>query len=306
MSAPAPLRHTVVIPLHDKREYIADTLASLAMQERPPDQLIVVDDASTDDSLAVARAALAAHAHALRGCATEVLALPRNVGPGGARNAGLARARGEIVSFLDADDRYRPDALRTISDRMRSHALELAVLGFDSDPVGERFPEPGTLDAELRALADDTHLLPAPLRAAGHPAFLMGRASNVAVRRRWLDGLRYHTGARLNEGIDFWYRALRAIVAQGGRVGLIEAPLIRFRIVADSLSHRPPADWRALPPPPSVLRYLDSDDIDDRRLATMLAARWREHAMAALADDAQRHAFLAHHAALFARVGVPA
>ena len=66
------------------------------------------------------------------------------------------------------------------------------------------------------------------------------------------------------------------------------------------------SSWRALPPPPSVLRYLDSDDVDDRRLATMLAARWREHAMAALADDAQRHAFLAHHAALFARVGVPA
>lgn len=306
MSASPPLRHAVVIPLHDKRDYIADTLASLAGQEQPPDQLIVVDDASTDDSLAVARAALATHAHALRDCAIEVLALPRNVGPGAARNAGLARARGDIVSFLDADDRYRPDALRAIGERMRTHALELAVLGFDSDPAGERFPEPGTLDAELQALADDTLLLPTPLRTAGHPAFLMGRASNVAVRRRWLDGLGYHTAARLNEGVDFWYRALKAIVAGGGRIGLIAAPLIRFRIVADSLSHRPPEDWRALHPPPSVLRYADSDDGDDRRLASMLAARWREHAMAALADDAQRRAFLAHHAALFARVGVTA
>lgn len=306
MKVPMPSRHTVVIPLHDKRDYIADTLASLAEQTLPPDQLVLVDDASTDDSLAVARAALATHAHVLRDCAVEVLALPRNVGPGAARNAGLARARGEIVSFLDADDRYRPDALRIIDERMRTHALELAVLGFDSDPQGERFPEPGTLDAELQPLADDTLLLPAPLRTAGHPAFLMGRASNVAVRRRWLEGLCYHTEARLNEGVDFWYRVLRGIVAQDGRVGLIAAPLIRFRIVADSLSHRPPQDWRALQPPPSVLRYLDSDDGDDRRLAAMLAARWHDYALSALEDPTQRRAFLDAHRDLFARVGVPA
>jgi hypothetical protein len=134
----------------------------------------------------------------------------------------------------------------------------------------------------------------------------MGRASNVAVRRHWLDGLRYHTEARLNEGIDFWYRVLRTIVARGGRVGLIAAPLIRFRIVADSLSHRPPVDWRALRPPPSVLRYVDSDDVDDRRLATMLAARWREHALSTLADPAHRNAFLDHHRELLVRMGVPA
>jgi len=300
------MRHTVVIPLHDKRDYIAETLASLAGQTQPPDQLVLVDDASTDDSLAIARDALATHARALRDCTIEVLALPRNVGPGGARNAGLARARGEIVSFLDADDRYRPDALRTIGERMRTYDLALAVLGYDSDPQGERFPEPGTLDTELHPLADDTHLLPMPLRTAGHPAFLMGRASNVAVRRRWLDGLGYHTEARLNEGIDFWYRVLRAIVAHGGQVGLIGTPLIRFRIVADSLSHRPPADWRAIPPPPSVLRYVDSDDADDRRLAAMLAARWRDYALAVLADPAQRRAFLEHHRDLLARVDTDA
>lgn len=305
MSA-SPLRHTVVIPLHDKRDHIAETLASLASQSQPPDQLVLVDDASTDDGLDVARAALATHAHALRDCAIDVLSLPHNVGPGAARNAGLALARGEIVSFLDADDRYRPDALQVIGERMRAHDLALVVLGYDSAPHDERFPEPGTLDDEMHALDDDTFLLPAPLRAAGHPAFVMGRASNVAVRRRCLGDLRYHTGARLGEGIDFWYRALKAIVAQGGRAGLITSPLIRFRILADSLSHRMPSDWRALPPPPTVLRYVDSGDADDRRLATMLAARWREHALATLADDAQRRAFLDAHRDLLARVGVTA
>lgn len=300
----SPLRHTVVIPLHDKRDHIADTLASLAQQTQPPDQLVLVDDASTDDSLAVARDALVSHA--LHGCEVEVLALPHNVGPGAARNAGLARARGEIVSFLDADDRYHPEALHVIGERMRAHDFALVVLGYDSAPHDERFPEPGTLDDELHALVDDTFLLPSPLRSAGHPAFVMGRASNVAVRRRWLGDLRYHTEARLGEGIDFWYRVLKNIVAQGGRAGLIAAPLIRFRILADSLSHRTASDWRALPPPPTVLRYVDIDDADDRRLAAMLAARWRDHAMATLPDATQRNAFLDHHRELLARMGVPA
>lgn len=51
-----------------------------------------------------------------------------------------------------------------------------------------------------------------------------------------------------------------------------------------------------------MLRYVDSDDADDRRLASMLAARWRDHALATLADDAQRQAFLDAHRDLLARV----
>lgn len=303
-STPARASHTVVIPLYDKRDWIGETIASLAAQRQPPDQLVIVDDASTDGSAEAARDALATHAAALADCRIELLALPRNVGPGAARNAGLDRARGELISFLDADDRYHPDALRMIGERMRAHRLALAVLGYDSAPHTERFPEPGTLDDELVALEEDSFLLSEPLRAAAHPAFVMGRASNVAVRRALLEGLRYHAGARLNEGVDFWYRALKAAVRDGARVGLIAAPLIRFRILDDSLSHRAPADWRSLEVPPSLLRYADDGDADDHRLAGMLARRWVDHALATLSDAAQRRAFLDHHHALLMRWGV--
>jgi hypothetical protein len=139
----------------------------------------------------------------------------------------------------------------------------VAVLGYDTPPHAEHFPQLGTLDAELIALESDTFLIPEQLRTDAHPAFVMGRASNVAVRRTLLDGLSYHTGVQLNEGIDFWYSVLKAAVHEGARVGLITAPLIRYRILGDSLSHRLLANWRELEMPPSLLRYVDSGDPED-------------------------------------------
>ena len=297
-------RHTVVIPLYNKRAWIGETIASLASQTQPPDQLVIVDDASTDGSLATAYEALSAQTAALARCRIDLVELPRNGGPGAARNAGLARAEGERISFLDADDRYRADAMRTINERMRRHRLSVAVLGYDTAPHMECFPQLGTLDAELIALGSDTFLIPEPLRTAAHPAFVMGRASNVAVRRALLDGLSYHTGAQLNEGIDFWYRVLKAAVHEGARVGLITAPLIRYRILDDSLSHRLVANWRELEVPPSLLRYADSGDAEDQRFAAMLARRWVDHASVVLADPAQWRDFCNHHAVFLARWGV--
>lgn len=296
--------HTVVIPLYNKAAYIGDAIASLAVQEVLPCELIIVDDASTDDSLSQARAALSRHAEAFAKTRIKVIALDRNGGPGAARNAGLDRATGETISCLDADDSYRPDALRRVAEAMRDHDLQLLVIGFDSEPSGERFPDLDALGSELVPLAQDLFLLPAPMHTAGCPAFFMGRASNVVVRRACLAAHRYHATSRLNEGIDFWYRVVKDIAAQCGRVGLIETPLIRFRILDDSLSHRPFTDWRAFEVPPTILRCLDSTDADDQRLVTMLGQRWCEHAMYSLSDAAQQRAFLDHHRALLQRIGV--
>ncbi|WP_158253698.1 glycosyltransferase family 2 protein [Chromobacterium alticapitis] len=299
------MKHSVIIPLYNKRPYIADTLASLARQRKRPHQIIVVDDASSDGSAEEAERALSRHAAELDGVACRMLRLPDNAGPGAARNAGLALADGELVSFLDADDRYRPDCLQKVADCMRAHKLELAVLGFDSAPAAERFPLPSRLSGELQTLADSVHLLPDPLRAAGHPDFFMGRASNVVARRRWLEHERYDASARLNEGIDFWYRVLRRVSSEpGARAGLISEPLIRFRIVADSLSHRGCADWRALAPPPALLRYAGSQDAHDVRLMRMLARRWLDYAMNALSCPIQRGDFLNHHGALLNSLGM--
>jgi glycosyltransferase involved in cell wall biosynthesis len=302
--------HSIVVPLYNKADYIAETIASLAGQALAPQELIVVDDASTDESLTRLRASLTEYSAAFANTRVEIIALQENRGPGHARNLGLAAARGDLISFLDADDSYRPDAISRIGEGMRTHRLDIAAIGFGSDPPGECFPQRARLDGELMDLESDLWLLATPLHTVSGADFFMGRASNVVVRRSWLASERYDTGARLNEGIDFWYRVLKHILVQShvagknARIGLFAAPLIRFRLLPDSLSHRPCWDWRMLALPPSVARFLDSEEAHDQRLVHTLATRWVEHAMSALGDGAQRAAFLHQHGALLARIGV--
>lgn len=283
----------VVIPLFNKRAFIGETIASLAGQEIPPDTLILVDDVSTDGSLEAAERALARHATALRNTQIELVRHAENGGPGAARNTGIAHAGCDLLLCLDADDMLRPDALRRICEAMDRHALAMAMIGFASEPAGDIFPKPELFGDALWLVEEGLFLLADPLHAVAHPEFIMGRASNVVVRRCWLGAHRYEE-ARLNEGVDLWYRVLRDVVAAGAPVGLIAPPLIRFRIVSDSLSHRRLDDWRALEVPPTVLRYRDSTDPCDRRMAAMLAMRWRDHALAML-PETQRSLFLAHH-----------
>lgn len=298
------MTHSVVVPLYNKQAYVAETIASLAAQELPPDELIVVDDASTDDSLNVAGCALEQFAAACPGSRVHLIALPVNTGPGAARNAGLDRATGELISFLDADDGYRPDCLRLVGEGMQSHALDIAILGF-REGNSSCFPDLDALTGQLTGLGDRVFLLSNPLRTVACPAFFMGRASNVVARRSWLQTQRFHATSRLNEGIDFWYRVLREVCTQtDARVALFAEPLIDFRVLSDSLSHRPPGDWRQLEMPPTIRRYANNPDRYDRQLMGMLGARWLEHAMSSLPSWRQKLAFVAYHLPMLARLAM--
>ena len=86
------MRTSVVIPCRNAARTVGDAVASACAQSEPPAEVVVVDDASTDDS---ADAARQAGARVIRNAAR------RNAG--GARNVGLEATRGDLVAFLDAD-----------------------------------------------------------------------------------------------------------------------------------------------------------------------------------------------------------
>jgi glycosyltransferase involved in cell wall biosynthesis len=93
---------SILIPCHDAARWLPATLASALGQTWPRCDVVVVDDGSTDDSLAIARR------HESRG--VIVVSQP-NRGAAAARNAALRPARGEFVQFLDADDLLAPDKI---------------------------------------------------------------------------------------------------------------------------------------------------------------------------------------------------
>lgn len=99
---------SVVITNFNYSEYLATAVMSVLAQSHRPTELIVVDDASTDNSLEVLRGALPLAPPIPVRC----LALKHNVGLPAARNAGILLARGQFVFILDADNHLLKDCLR--------------------------------------------------------------------------------------------------------------------------------------------------------------------------------------------------
>lgn len=89
---------SAVIPAYNAARYIGQALGSIKEQRRPVDEIVVVDDCSTDDTVAIATS-----------YGARCLSTGKNGGPGRARNVGLAQARGDIVTFLDSDDWWDPE-----------------------------------------------------------------------------------------------------------------------------------------------------------------------------------------------------
>ncbi|MCF8482052.1 MAG: glycosyltransferase [Rhodospirillum sp.] len=104
---------SVIIPVHQGEGTLLASLESLAAQTLQDFEVLVVDDASTDRSVDLARAWADGRA--------RVLTMDQNGGPGLARNRGLREARGAFVAFLDADDRATPNRLARQVEALETH-----------------------------------------------------------------------------------------------------------------------------------------------------------------------------------------
>jgi glycosyltransferase involved in cell wall biosynthesis len=143
---------SVVIPAYNAARYLGEAIESVARQSHDRVEIIVVDDASTDDTAAVV---------ARFGTAVRYLLQP-HLGDGAARNRGVGESTGSHLAFLDADDLWEPDKLTSQLDALRAdptldivfgHVIqfwspELSVPpGTEAPDVGEpmRGEHPGTM-----------------------------------------------------------------------------------------------------------------------------------------------------------------
>ena len=101
---------SVVIPAHNAAPFVAAALESVLGQSRPAQEVIVVDDASTDATEEV-----------VSRYPVTLLRLPTNHGPSEARNAGVRAATGDVVAFLDADDIWYSNHLEIVAGLLDRH-----------------------------------------------------------------------------------------------------------------------------------------------------------------------------------------
>jgi glycosyltransferase involved in cell wall biosynthesis len=184
-NATAPPRISAVIPCYNGAAFLQDALDSVASQTLPVQEIIVVDDASSDDSAGIARRAGA-----------RVIVLPRNSGPAVARNRGVEAASNELVAFLDADDVWEPAHCEIITAMLLRHP---------ESPIGF---------SRIRRFGDEDSLAPAILQE-DTPARMLWRLleanivaqSSVIVRRDQLREIGgYAEARRYSEDYDLWLR----------------------------------------------------------------------------------------------------
>lgn len=107
------MKISVIIPNYNRADLIGETIENLLKQSRPPEELIVVDDGSTDDSV-----------EKIRSYGDRVTLIQQeNSGPGAARNRGFEASTGELIQFMDSDDLASLNKLKVQSDAlMKSNA----------------------------------------------------------------------------------------------------------------------------------------------------------------------------------------
>ena len=209
---------SVIVPLYNKSAYVIEAIASVQAQTYPANEIIIVDDGSTDGG--------AERVQTISDSRIRLIRQP-NAGVSAARNRGIEVASGDFVVFLDADDRYLPGFLSAIV--CLANRFPTAIMyatGY------YRFREDGT-----------RHITPIPLVLRGEGGLVKDFYAawceapflytvSLAVRREaFADGeLQFPPGERLGEDQDLWFR-----IAERHPVAYTESPLVEYRLdVQDS------------------------------------------------------------------------
>jgi glycosyltransferase involved in cell wall biosynthesis len=212
-------RVSILIPAYNAARTVGETLDSVLAQTSPDWEAIVVDDGSTDDTLAVAQEYAAAD--------TRIRVLSqRNAGSAGARNAALAASHADLLCLLDADDLYAPDYVEEQS------AFIAANPDYDIYSCNARAVTPdGTLGAFN---APQSHE-----EAVSFTFDDMIQDNRIAVfavfRRRVFDAIGGFDPAIYVEDYDYWLRALSA----GFKHLHNPKSLVQYRVREDGKT----ADW---------------------------------------------------------------
>lgn len=113
---------TIGIPVYNSEKYLKETLESALSQTFPSIEYLIMDDCSTDTSMAIVQAYQQTHP---RGEHIRIIHQPRNMGIGIARNRIIDEAQGQYLYFLDADDLITPDAISLLHENAIQNDAEM-------------------------------------------------------------------------------------------------------------------------------------------------------------------------------------
>lgn len=222
---------SIIIPAYNSARFIAETLRTAQAQQGVRSEIILVDGASRDDTVAVARAA----------CPNLTIISEPDRGVSDARNKGLHLAQADWVAFLDADDIWQPDKLaRQLAVARSTPQMALVFCDawqFRGDErlldsfLATRGAYP-TLPRHAVPEVDHGFVFDGDMAAAiMHTNYVVTTSTAIAHREHALSVGGFDPTLRVCEDYEFWLR-----LTQGRRVGVVQAPLVGYRHHGSSLS----------------------------------------------------------------------
>lgn len=201
---------SVVVPIYNTKEYLAECLDSLEAQTLESLQVILVDDGSTDGSGAIADAYAERRPDRFRAIHQE------NAGQSAARNAGMALAEGEYLGFFDSDDIALPEMFETMYAAAKERDADHVSCGYQGFAVGangEHLERPALICGDSRTGEDLYRGV-----KAGAPQHMWRRAMLVREGLEFPNYLAY-------EDLSFYLRAIPYVGASAN----VARPLFQRR-----------------------------------------------------------------------------
>ena len=185
---------SLIVPVFNVGAYIEEGLQSLLQQDFSEDyEVILVDDGSTDDSLATCREFANRHADKFK-----LIESPANAGVSNARNLGLERARGDYLMFVDPDDILPPSALAEMHDAARTEGADIVKGNLVLFNDGGRQPAPDHVHRRQLIRGD------AVLSTLYEHARVRGHVGGKLFRRDKFGALRFTLGVRMAQDLLYF------------------------------------------------------------------------------------------------------
>ncbi len=142
------IKISVIVPVFNAEKYLKECIDSIIAQTLREIEIICVDDGSTDNSLHILKD------YALKDSRIAIIE-QKNKGAGAARNLGLECAKGEYLSFLDADDFFEPSMLETMYNKAKKHSIDIIVCRSDKFLQEYGILEENPLSVNAKLLPND-------------------------------------------------------------------------------------------------------------------------------------------------------
>jgi glycosyltransferase involved in cell wall biosynthesis len=204
---------SVIIPLHNKENFIIHTINSVLNQTYSDIEIIVIDDGSTDDSITLIKS--------LNNNKIQLYSTV-NGGASKARNIGVTYSKGDWIAFLDADDEYHPDFIKNIVEFINDNqGSNLAFVGSNYYYGNNKDIANNSINSGIYNYFELFKNLKSPNNTS----------STVVDRMKFLEVNGFPEGIRHFEDWITWFK-----LANTGSFGYIDKPLSTYNEVSNSIS----------------------------------------------------------------------